>query len=353
MGQAASKENRVMKKFALLFLMSLLVVGFMPGCGDDDDTTKPPEEVDQFEVVRSALDTYLSTANMTPVTSAQTLFDNLNDGNTANDPYVLSVRTSEHYALGHVPGAYNIPWRTIGDATKLATLPKNKQVVVYCYTGHTGAVATTALAAMGYNVVNMKHGMCAWTRDATVRSVQPFNETTEAHDYPVETTLNALTATYALPVLDVTDSEETAEIIRAAAHAYVSDANVAPTIAAQTVFDNINDGNAANDYFILSVRSAADYAKGHVPGAYNIPYKEIAKLANLQKLPTDKTIVVYCYTGHTGGVATTALRMMGYKAVNMKFGIMAWTRDATARAQAPFSETTDAHDYPFTTGSNP
>ena len=43
--------------------------------------------------------------------------------------------------------------------------------------------------------------------------------------------------------------------------------------------------------------------KGHVPGAYNIPYKEIAKIANLEKLPTDKTIVVYCYTGHTAAAS--------------------------------------------------
>jgi len=250
------------------------------------------------------------------------------------------LRSAEDYAKGHVAGAHNINWRLIGNATNLATLPTDKQIVVYCYTGHTGAVATTCLNAMGYNAINMKHGIMAWTRDATVRVAAPFVDATDAHDYPTETTLNTLTTTYDLPELDVSTSSDPEEIVLAAANAYTADASISPTITAQTVFDNINDGNAANDYFILSVRTAADYAKGHVPGAYNIYYKDIAKLDNLKKLPTDKTIVVYCYTGHTGGTATTTLRMLGYKAVNMKYGIMAWTRDATVRAQAAFNRNT-------------
>jgi rhodanese-related sulfurtransferase len=339
-----------MKKIALLALMGLALAGLLTACGGDDSDPTP---VDQFEIVRTSIDTYLSTAGMAPTTTAQVLFDNLNDGNTANDPYVLCVRTADDYAKGHVPGAHNINWRLIGNATNLATLPTDKQIVVYCYTGHTGQVATTCLNAMGFNAVNMKFGMCAWTRDATVRATTAFREVEDSHDYPTETTANALTATYELPDLDVSTSRDAEEIVRAAAADYTADAAVSPTITAQTVFDNINDGNAANDYFILSVRSNADYLKGHVPGAYNIPYKEIAKVANLEKLPTDKTIVVYCYTGHTGAVATTALRMLGYQAVNMKFGMTAWTRDATVRATTAFREVEDSHDYPFNTGVNP
>ncbi len=339
-----------MKKVVQLALMGLALAGLLTACGGDDSDPTP---VDQFEIVRTSLDTYLSSAGMAPTTTAQVLFDNLNDGNTANDPYVLSVRTTDDYAKGHVAGAHNINWRLIGNATNLATLPTDKQIVVYCYTGHTGAVATTCLNAMGYNAVNMKFGMCAWTRDATVRATTAFREVEDSHDYPTETTANALTQTYNLPELNVTTSRDEDEIVRAAAEDYAADATVSPTITAQTVFDNINDGNTANDYFILSVRSAADYAKGHIPGAYNIPYKEIAKVENLRKLPTDKTIVVYCYTGHTGGTATTALRMLGYQAVNMKFGMTAWTRDATVRATTAFREVEDSHDYPFTTGVNP
>jgi len=64
----------------------------------------------------------------------------------------------------------------------------------------------------------------------------------------------------------------------------------------------------------------------------------IAARAGVAELPPDRQIVVYCYTGHTGAVATTALNMLGYDAINMKFGMGAWTRDANVRASAPFSE---------------
>ena len=66
---------------------------------------------------------------------------------------------------------------------------------------------------------------------------------------------------------------------------------------------------------------------GHIEGAYNIPWKSIVDPANLAKLPTDEQIVVYCYTGHTGQVAAALLRILGYDAINLKFGMMGWTDD--------------------------
>ena len=68
-----------------------------------------------------------------------------------------------------------------------------------------------------------------------------------------------------------------------------------------------NDGDDTNDPFIVSVRAPGDYALGHIPGAINIPWKTIVDVENLKKLPTDQPIVIYCYTGHTGGLATMAL----------------------------------------------
>jgi rhodanese-related sulfurtransferase len=280
-----------------------------------------------------------------PVITAQALFDNLNDGDSSNDPVILSVRSPEHYAIGHIPGAINIPWKQIGDAAKVAVLPKDQKIVVYCYTGHTGGVATTALNAMGYDAVNLKFGIAAWTRNEEVRATRAFSEEMDAHDYPIETAPNSTLAEYPLADPEYTASEVEHDIVMAATRAYVG-GDKAPVITAQALFDNLNDGDSSNDPVILSVRSPEHYAIGHIPGAINIPWKQIARPDNLKKLPTDRQIVVYCYTGHTGAVATTALNMLGYDAVNLKFGIAAWTRDAAVRAAAPFSEQTEAHDFP-------
>ncbi|MDD4239110.1 MAG: rhodanese-like domain-containing protein [Desulfotomaculaceae bacterium] len=73
------------------------------------------------------------------------------------------------------------------------------------------------------------------------------------------------------------------------------------------------------DIYILDIRDAKDYAQGHIKGAKNIPFKEVGE--NLNQLPQDKTIIVYCYTGQTGGQTTAALNIAGFKARSLNGGM--------------------------------
>ncbi len=186
----------------------------------------------------------------------------------------------------------------------------------------------------------MKYGMCAWTPNADVRATTCFDEETSA-DYPVSTVDVPGEANNDLPTLDVTDSEDEDEIVRAAVENYLANEE-SPIITAEAVFERIVDGE---ELFLVSVRGPDDYAKGHIEGAINIPWKQIAKAENLRKLPTDRQIIVYCYTGHSGALATTALNLLGYDAVNLKFGLVAWTKDAEVRATSAFSEA-DVNNFP-------
>jgi len=78
------------------------------------------------------------------------------------------------------------------------------------------------------------------------------------------------------------------------------------------------DSNSS-DIYILDIRSKEDFNKGHVPGAHNVPFKEVGE--NLDKFPKDKTIIVYCYTGQTGGQTTAALNIYGYKSRSLSGGM--------------------------------
>lgn len=326
------------KELTTLLCLSLAIV--LAGC---DANPADNAKVDQFEVVRAAFDASLS-ADPPAVITADAVFDSINDGDDSTTPFVVSVRSAEHYAIGHVPGCVNIPWRTVGDEGALVTVPNDQQIVVYCYTGHTGAAATACMNVLGYNVVNMKYGMTAWTRDEEVRAASPYNEDTGS-DFPTVTTA-AVADQHALPELDVTASEVESEIVRAAVAAYLGN-DEGPVITAEDLFDILNDGDETNDPFIISVRAPEAYAAGHIEGAINIPWKTIAQVENLEKIPSDRDIVVYCYTGHTGGLATTVLNVLGYSAKNMKFGMVAWSKDADVRATAAFDDAVDAHDYPL------
>jgi rhodanese-related sulfurtransferase len=276
------------------------------------------------------------------VISADSLYDNLNDGDTSNDPFIVSVRSAEDYAKGHIAGAINIPWKEIAKSENLAKLPTDRQIVVYCYTGHTGQVATTVLRALGYDAVNLKFGMMGWTKNDEVLATSRFGPDTSQRDYPVETVANEATETYDYPTLSTGETDAT-EIVRVAADTALADWK--PVMGADDLFDNLNDGDTSNDPLVVSVRSSEDYAKGHVAGAINIPWNQIANADNLAKLPTDKQIVVYCYTGHTGQVAATVLKMLGYDAVNLKFGMMGWTANDDVLATARFDPATQP-DYP-------
>ncbi|NUQ37133.1 MAG: rhodanese-like domain-containing protein [Caldilineales bacterium] len=304
--------------------------------------TPTPEPVSNvFEEVRLAAEAYL-TSGKSPVVSAQALFENLNDGDDDNNPFILSVRTPEHYAIGHIPGAVNIPLKQLLREENLAQLPTDRQIVVYCYTGHTGQIATTALAMLGYDAINLKYGMMGWNDDPAILATAAYDPAS-APDYRLETTPNTATETYTLPAL-------AAGSVREAIDAWINGENTTMVTPASAIFENLNDGDDDNNPLIVSVRAPDHYALGHVPGAINIPWKEIANPDNLAKLPADQPIAAYCYTGHTGQVATTILGALGYNVTNIKFGMMGWSLDDAVLAQLPRFSPDLVPDYPTQAG---
>ena len=95
-------------------------------------------------------------------------------------------------------------------------------------------------------------------------------------------------------------------------------------IAAEKVLERIQAKD--KNLVIVDVRMPKDkkYDQGHLPGAIYIGFQEIAKPENLAKLPKDKDIIVHCDTGHEQNKALSVLRMLGYKAYDMKWGMMSW-----------------------------
>src|SRR3990172_8954854 len=98
-------------------------------------------------------------------------------------------------------------------------------------------------------------------------------------------------------------------------------ANGAKTIFASDVKKKMDAGE---QLFIMDIRSHKDYVIGHIPGAVNIEFANVAKPENLVKLPADVQIVVVCYTSQTGNQATALLNILGYDAWALRFGMMGW-----------------------------
>lgn len=80
--------------------------------------------------------------------------------------------------------------------------------------------------------------------------------------------------------------------------------------------DHISPYDMANrekDVFVLDVRTALEYELGHIDGATQIEVDQLRK--NLDKLPKDQTIYLYCGVGLRGYVATRILKQHGFNKV--------------------------------------
>ncbi len=83
--------------------------------------------------------------------------------NEPSDFVLLDVRTPAMYAAGHVPGAINMPTRTIAEQ-RLRDYPADTLFVVYCAGPHCNGAnkAAVKLAQLGRPVKEMIGGITGW-----------------------------------------------------------------------------------------------------------------------------------------------------------------------------------------------
>ena len=91
-----------------------------------------------------------------------------------------------------------------------------------------------------------------------------------------------------------------------------------PNITATQLADALQSGAPP---LVLDVRTATEYAAGHIRGAVNIPVDELRD--RLNELPADQDIAIHCKSGFRGHLAARILRQRGFdKVTNVTGG---WT----------------------------
>lgn len=204
-------------------------------------------------------------------------------------PVLIDVRTTADWDKdGYIEGAINIPFNDFFASTD--KLPaKDQAIVVYCASGHRGAIIMMAMRLMGYeNVRNLAGGLGAW-KTANMPVVGWVNWPTVMGEFLA-----------GLP----TDA------------GYYSIKS-----------DKLNELLVETTPFIVDVREAAEIeANGYIAGAVNIPIRDLLK--NLDKLPAqDQKIVITCASGHRGSLGMMALRLLGYTdVVNLNGGMNGWIK---------------------------
>lgn len=82
------------------------------------------------------------------------------------------------------------------------------------------------------------------------------------------------------------------------------------------------------DYYVIDLRKAEDFDAAHIKGAHNTTLADIlAEAENAAGQP----ILVVCYTGQTAARAVGALRLMGFTAKSLKWGMSGWHADLAGK----------------------
>ena len=95
--------------------------------------------------------------------------------------------------------------------------------------------------------------------------------------------------------------------------------------AMQMVRDGETNGNAP---LLLDVRTPAEFAEGHIPGALNLDYRSPSFAGELEKLDKSKTYIVYCRAGNRSANARAVMERMGFINVyNLFGGFLEWEKE--------------------------
>ncbi len=91
-------------------------------------------------------------------------------------------------------------------------------------------------------------------------------------------------------------------------------------------------------FLLIDARDPAQFAKGHIPGAINIEWRQV--LAKRHAIPQNKPVLIYCNTGSLSAQAGFALRVAGWENVRiLQGGMTEWQAkggfDAAAKAAGP------------------
>jgi rhodanese-related sulfurtransferase len=94
----------------------------------------------------------------------------------------------------------------------------------------------------------------------------------------------------------------------------------APSISASELQEQRHTGDAP---VVIDVRTPEEYASGHIPGAVNIPFDEVAQ--RVGEVDAPHGVALYCMVGPRARKGEAALLELGYGPVfHLEGGLAAW-----------------------------
>ncbi len=164
---------------------------FLEGKLETTDNKKLPEsnlpilktgEMSPYKVLRARAEIVLDTGLEEVTISVKDLME------SSEDFYIISYWPMDMHQKGHLPNAvqYN-PKKSLHSSEDILSLPLDKKIAVYCFTGHHSAYVTAFLRILGYDVYNVEYGANSFIHNTIVntqRKTRWFKES-HIHNYPL------------------------------------------------------------------------------------------------------------------------------------------------------------------------
>lgn len=133
------------------------------------------------EILEARARTLLNTPFQKLKISADRAFKN------SEDFYIINIWPKDRYDVGHIPGAYQYtPRQDISSKTLLNTIPSDKKILIYDYTGQTSAFVMAYLRLLGYNAFTVPFGANSFMHNTlALRNWNAFNAKTKVNDFPL------------------------------------------------------------------------------------------------------------------------------------------------------------------------
>lgn len=294
------------KLIQIFFLSAILSVVFFSSCKEsasEDPAAKTESEILSEYLVSSGmdLDKIITSADGNKFVAFPA------DASAADSKYVIDIRSADSFAAGHVAGAVNVP---ITDLLTEAAKAGDKQIWIACYSGQTACFATALLRLYGYPETQaLKWGMSGWNAETDIWS----GKTGDSGEGKLVTSAAPENVVYNNPTIN-TGATTGEAILKARVETVIKEWGNA-TVSGSDV------ATTPSNYFVNNYFSTDHYTGfGHVDGAARVNPLKISD-GSINYIDPSQTVVTYCYTGQTSAVITAFLRVLGYDAKSMLFGM--------------------------------
>ncbi len=258
---------------------------------------------------------------------------------------IIDLRNPSVYAKGHIKGAVNIEFSKIPDYFVNVIKPfEFDKIVIVCNSGQYSSYTTSLLHLMGYgNVYALRWGMSSWNK--VFANDAWLNAVSDKYEGILEITENDRGASSDFPQMN-TGKATGEEILMARFNSLFAAGYSDAFISADQAFEQ------SKSYYTINFERKDKYDAGHIPGA--VRYKTNGTLgivAEMQSIPANREVAVYCGTGHNSGFVTAYLRLFGYNAKTVMYGNNAFMhskmlQDKKLLSWLPFTAN-EIENYPY------